>query len=369
MNTLHFKLLIPLFALTVLACSSSFSTAQVRQPVVSPYASVSEEVGLTDIKITYGRPAVNDRELWGALVPYGFAAPFPNFGNGKPYPWRAGANVNTTISFEHDVLIEGAPLAAGRYGIHMIPAEGDWTVIFNKEADSWGSFFYEESEDALRVMVTPEEAPFQERLVYEFMDQDGQGGVTIALLWGDKKIPFEVKVADYHEVVLAEMEDYLFDHGGFTWQNYLTIANYSINNNVDLANGTAWADRAIAANNTFLTQSLKGRILLREGKIAEAEAFMAPLIEGSSENELNFYGYQLMGMGEMARAQDVFELNIQRHPDSWNPYDSLAECFKNQGDVANAKKYYTMALNRLPEDDQANRDRINQTLASLGDGS
>lgn len=345
---------------------SNESSAQIRQPLVSPYATVSEEVGLTDITIKYARPAVKGRKIWGGLVPYGLTKGLPNFGNHKDHPWRAGANRNTTISFEHDVLIEGQKLAAGTYGLSMIPREGDWTIVFNKDATLWGAFFYEESDDALRVTVTPEKAPFRERLTYEFSDEDGQGGLTVALLWEELRVPFHVQVDNYQRVVLASMEDELFHRGGFTWQNYAALANYSLNNNVDLDVGKTWADRAIAANSTFLTQSLKGRLLMREGKLAEADAFMAPLIEGSTENELNFYGYQLMGMGLMQKARETFELNVKRHPDSWNPYDSLAECLQNLGDNANATKYYRMALEKLPEGDQANRDRILQTLDAIG---
>jgi tetratricopeptide (TPR) repeat protein len=345
--------------------TGSETVAQIRQPLVSPYATVSEEVGLTEITIKYARPAVNGREIWGALVPYGVAPALVNFGNGKDFPWRAGANRTTTISFEHDVLIEGQPLEAGTYGIHMIPSEADWTVIFN-ESPKWGSFFYDEADDALRVTVTPEEAPFKERLAYEFMDQNNQGALTIALLWADKKVPFGVEVARYHDVVLAEMEDELFHRGGFTWQNYTTLANYSLTNNVDLGKGRVWADRAITANPTFFTQSLNGRFLLREGKFGEAEAYMAPLIEASTENELNLYGYQVMFMGMTDRALDIFKLNVERHPDSWNPYDSLAECYNNLGDTDSADKYYRIALEKLPENDQANRDRIERILGGLG---
>ena len=340
--------------------------SQLRQPLASPYAVVSEEVGLTDITIKYARPAVNGREVWGSLVPNGFAPAFPNFGNGKDYPWRAGANRTTTISFEHDVLIEGNRVPAGKYGLHMIPSEQDFTVMFNNDPASWGSFFYEENDDAVRVTVTPAESPFRERLTYEFSDQDGQGGVTIALDWAGKRIPFRVEVADYHSVVVASMEDELFHRGGFAWQNYAAIANYSLANNTDLDVGQVWADRAITANPVFATQSLTGRFMLREGRTEEAEAYMAPLIEASTENELNFYGYQVMGMGFMDEALEIFQLNIERHPDSWNPLDSLGECYANRGDTANAVKYYTMALEKLPETDQANRDRIENVLAGLG---
>jgi len=365
MNSKYRHLFAALLLFSLFAVSNRSSLAQVRQPLVSPYASVSEEVGLTDITIKYARPAVKGRKIWGGLVPYGLTPAVPNFGNGKAHPWRAGANRNTTISFEHDVLVEGQKLSAGTYGLSMIPSEGDWTIVFNKDATLWGAFFYEESEDALRVTVTPEKAPFKERLTYEFSDEDGQGGLTIALLWEELRVPFRVQVDNYHHVVLASMEDELFHRGGFTWQNYAAVANYSLNNDTDLDVGMKWADRAIAANNTFLTQSLKGRFLMREGKFAEADAFMAPLIEASTENELNFYGYQLMGMGLMNKAKETFELNVQRHPDSWNPYDSLAECYNNLGDGASAVKYYRMALEKLPANDQVNHNRIEQALQSI----
>ena len=114
--------------------------AQVRTPVSSPYAKVYEEVGLTDIAIKYNRPGVKGRQIWGGVVPNGLSSPFPNFGSGNPFPWRAGANENTVISFEHDVLVEGQPLAAGSYGLHMIPSDDRWTIIFSENTASWGSF-------------------------------------------------------------------------------------------------------------------------------------------------------------------------------------------------------------------------------------
>ena len=350
--------------LTFLVVSES-SLAQVRQPIASPYAKVMEEVGLTDITIRYARPAVNGREIWGGLVPNGFASALPNFGNGKDFPWRVGANTNTTISFEHDVLIDGQKLPAGTYGLHMIPSEAEWVIVFSNDADHWGSFFYEESNDALRVTVTPEKVPFKERLTYEFMDQDGQGALTIALLWGEKKVPFRVAVDDYHNVVLAEMSDELFARGGFSQPNYVALANYALVNNADPAEGMTWAERAITSNPNFVAQRLKAGFMMQAGQVAEADEFMAEFIEASTENELNGYGYQLMGTGRMEKALEVFHLNIERHPDAWNPHDSLGDCYNRMGDSSNARKYYQMALDKLPENGQANRDRIDLILDTI----
>ena len=371
MNMRSLTLLAGLFLLMAVWLAVEPALAQVRQPAPSPYAKVSEEVGLTDITIKYNRPGVKGRQIWGDgnLVPNGLSTPFPTFGSGNPFPWRAGANENTTISFEHDVLIEGQKLAAGKYGLHMIPSDGDWTIIFSENTTSWGSFFYDAAEDALRVTVTPEEVPFKERLAYEFMDQDGQGGATIALLWEAKKVPFRVQVDNYHDVVMASMRDELRSRGGFGWQGYAQAANYAQQNNVNLEEALGWAETAVARNKAFNTLQVKAGVLAKMGDVDGGIAVMEEAIPMSTENQLNAYGYQLVNLNKMDDALRIFKINVERHPDAWNPHDSLAECYANMGDVKNAKKYYQMALDKLPEGDQTNYDRITKTLADLGQGS
>ena len=120
-------------------------------PLQSQSAEVSQTIGITDIAIKYHRPLVNDRKIWDELLPYGKV-------------WRAGANINTTISFSDPVTIEGQPLDKGTYGLHVIPNIEEWTVIFSKNSTSWGSFTYDQSEDALRVTVTPRPAEMQNAL-------------------------------------------------------------------------------------------------------------------------------------------------------------------------------------------------------------
>ncbi len=133
------------FSLSLLALGcgiSAFAQTSLKLPETSPEAMVRQRVGITDITITYHRPLVAGRKVWGGLVPLGQV-------------WRAGANENTVIEFSTPVLVEGKPLAAGRYGLHMIPTAEMWTIIFSKMADAWGSYTYSESEDALRVPVKP----------------------------------------------------------------------------------------------------------------------------------------------------------------------------------------------------------------------
>ena len=158
-------------------------------------ASVTQRLGTdTDITIDFSRPGVKGRKIWGELVPFGLA-PGNKYSNDKPYPWRAGANENTTIEFNKDLLIESQKLPAGKYGIHMIPSEKDWIIIFSKKNAEWGSFSYDEKEDALRVTVTPVKAPFQEWLTYGFDDLNGTSA-TAYLHWEELKIPFKIELAD-----------------------------------------------------------------------------------------------------------------------------------------------------------------------------
>ena len=158
-------------------------------------ASVTQRLGTdTDITIDFSRPGVKGRKIWGELVPFGLA-PGNKYSNDKPYPWRAGANENTTIELNKDLLIEGQKLPAGKYGIHMIPSEKDWIIIFSKKNAEWGSFSYDEKEDALRVTVTPVKAPFQEWLTYGFDDLNGTSA-TAYLHWEELKIPFKIELAD-----------------------------------------------------------------------------------------------------------------------------------------------------------------------------
>ncbi len=169
----------------------SVSSAQESKVRLSLKASVMQRLGVnTDITIVYSRPGVKGRKIWGGLVPYGMA-PGNKESKGKPFPWRAGANENTTIEFSREVLVEGHKLPAGKYGLFMIPSKKDWIIIFSKNSSAWGSFSYKESEDALRITVTPVEAPHMEWLMYGFDDLAGTSA-TAYLWWDNLKVPFKI---------------------------------------------------------------------------------------------------------------------------------------------------------------------------------
>src|ERR1044071_1206509 len=157
-------------------CCTIVSFAQIPLTVApsggNKKATVGEKIGLTDVTIHYDRPHVNGREgkIWGQLVPVGFTD--QGFGSSKAAPWRAGSNENTTIYFSHDVKIEGKDLKAGTYGFFIdVEKDGPWTIIFSKNNSSWGSFFYDEKEDALRAKVNPKDAEYTEWLTFGFEDK------------------------------------------------------------------------------------------------------------------------------------------------------------------------------------------------------
>jgi len=182
---------ITLFISLIMILMSSNSFGQSNQVRQSQKSSVTQYVGVdTQITINFSRPAVKARVVWGNIVPYGLGTS-DRYADGKPFPWRAGANENTTIELNNDVKIEGSILAAGKYSIHMIPSKTDWIIIFNKNSNQWGSFSYDESADALRVSVTPVDAPFEEFLNYSFGNIT-ENSVVAFLHWEKLKIPFQI---------------------------------------------------------------------------------------------------------------------------------------------------------------------------------
>ena len=180
--------------LSFLLYSPTTSLAQRGGPPASPKAAVTQTVGAdTVVTIEYSRPGVKGRKIWGDLVPWGLA-PGNSYSDGKPFPWRAGANQNTTFEFSKDVLIEGKSLAAGKYGIHMLPGEKECVIIFSKNNSGWGSFKYNKEEDALRVTVTPKDAPHEEWLSFGF-DGLSPTSAVANLHWEKVIIPIKIELA------------------------------------------------------------------------------------------------------------------------------------------------------------------------------
>src|ERR1700678_3268313 len=180
--------------LIILFLSMAVEGQQVKMPRGSKLAAVSEQIGITDVAVSYSRPAVNGREgkIWGDLVPYGFVD--YHYGTSKAAPWRAGANENTTIEISTDVTIEGKSLAAGKYGFFIAMGQEKATLVFSKDNNSWGSFYYDPAGDVLRVEVPViKTAESVERLKYEFSAETDSSAVAL-LQWEKVKIPFTIAV-------------------------------------------------------------------------------------------------------------------------------------------------------------------------------
>ena len=184
-NTMKLKsnLITLKLSLFILLLSSGFIFAQGEGEVrISPKAKVEQVVGFTTVTVDYSRPGVKGREIWGGLVPYNVV-------------WRAGANEATKITFSDNVSINGKSLNAGSYSFFTIPTKDKWTIIFNRVADQWGAFEYNEEEDVLRLQVKPETNSdcWQEWLAYTITKTSDKSAI-VRLEWEKLKIPFTVEV-------------------------------------------------------------------------------------------------------------------------------------------------------------------------------
>ncbi len=325
---------------------------QMPVPQPSPKAMVLQTIGITDVAISYHRPGVRNRKVWGDLVPFNEV-------------WRAGANENTTISFADPVKIEGKDLPAGTYGLHMIPTQTTWTVIFNRNSTSWGSFFYKENEDALRVTVSPQPADAQDMLSYEFDDVTAKSAV-VALRWEKLRVPFKIEV-DTKTVVLANTRDaYLRGLAGFTWQGFNQAAAYCLQNNTNLEEAFTWIDKSISIAENATNLFVKGGILERLGRTSEADAVRTRMMKVAvTEADVNLLGYGYMGAGKKKEAIEIFKKNVKQYPESWNVYDSLAEAYSANGETKLAMENYKKALGMVKDD--ANKNRISAILKKLAE--
>ena len=225
---------------------------QLDLPRPSPKATVSQTVGLTDVTITYCRPSVKGRVIWGGLVPY-------------DQVWRTGANEATTITFAEDVTVGGTKLPAGTYGLFTIPGKDEWTVIFNKGAKQWGAYEYKQDQDVLRLKVTPHPDEFRELLTIWFPAVSTESA-TVAISWEKLTVPFTVNVDTVNKVLAAARRS--IDD----WRVPYRAATFCLDNNVNLTEARAWMDRSIAMKETMYNLAGKARFLALDGKKADAVA-------------------------------------------------------------------------------------------------
>lgn len=319
----------------------------VKLPWESQAATASQTIGMTDLSISYHRPAVKGRKVWGALVPFDSV-------------WRAGANQNTVFASTSAFSAGGHALAAGRYGIHMIPTASTWTVIFSREASAWGAFSYREGEDALRLTVTPAEGAFTEHLQYTF-DEPTDTSVTLTLHWEKLAVPVALSVP-VNQVVMDTLRQQYRDLPRFFPQAWVEGARWAFMHNTQLDVAEAWADSALQIQPSFQAMRLKAAIQERRGNMAGATALREQSMTMATEADVNAVAYQFMGQGKMDEALGLFRKNVKDYPRSWNVYDSLGEALAKQGNKKEALANYQKALSLAPE---GQKGRINGIIAGL----
>ncbi|MEO5979529.1 MAG: DUF2911 domain-containing protein [Chryseolinea sp.] len=326
-------------------------------------SSVTQWIGLVSVTIHYSSPDVHtpsgeDRKghIWGELVPYGFIN--QGYGPSKAAPWRAGANENTTITFSHDVQIDGKPLKAGSYGLFLeVEKDGPWQWIFSKNSMAWGSYYYSEAEDALRAKSNPSDNAYSEWLTYGFDDR--QPTSTFAYLaWENKKAGFKIEVPNVNELYVDKITQELDGTTlGFSAENYTTAAMFCAQNKVKLEQGLKWADFALASKKDYSTLSAKGMVLTAMGKDQEAADVMAMAIKEptASIQNIHQYGRFLLNAGEKEKAMEIFQFNRKKHPeDKFTTYVGLARGYTAMGDKKSAIKNWETAIKNLPEDQKQN---------------
>ena len=339
-------------------------------------AAVTQYVGPVQVTIEYSSPAVHsptgtDRrgQIWGKLVPYGMTD--LGFGNGKPDPWRAGANENTVFAVSNDVSIEGKTLPAGRYGLHMIPGADEWTIIFSKNSSAWGSFFYDDSQDALRVTVKPHKHDYREWLTYEFTERKPEEA-TAELQWEELAVPWTIGVADAKEIYFSKLQHELTTVPGFLPEGYDAAVQFCVTANVHLDEALKWADAAISlpfvGRKDFNTFSTKALVLTKMGRDADAKTVMETALHlpAATPTEIHQYGRQLLAAKKTAEAMEVFQFNAQRNGDAWPVHVGLARGYSATGDLQKALEHAKLALPQAP--DPLNRKGLEGMIATLSQG-
>ena len=336
-----------LTACLLLAGTIAFS--QITFPPGGPNrkASVSQQIGITDVRIDYNRPVVNGREgkIWGELVHYGFAD--LHYGTSKAAPWRAGANENTTFTLSTDVFIEGKPLKAGKYGFFIAMGPEKATIIFSNVSTAWGSFYYDSKDDALRVDAPVVKLPESiERLTYLFSDETDDAAI-VSLQWEKVKIPFKISVDLEKEMIAAFRRE--FNSGIFYryWQNMQMAANYCLTHNINIDEAIGWADRSINTyfgEKNFSTLSTYAGLLEKKGMKAKADSAMRIAYPLATTLQLYSYGRGLENQKRNPEAIDVYKKSYDKNPDDLYSLMAITRVYSLQGKNKEAIKYANQAL-------------------------
>jgi len=349
-----------------ITCWNRIVLAQITTPPSgdNQRSVVAQYMGLASVTVSYNSPNVHapdgtDRSghIWGELVPWGYAnLSFGLSTEENPSPWRAGSNENTTITFSHDMKIEGNDVKAGTYALFMVPDKETWTIILSYNSNTWGSFFYEPANDALRFTVIPVTSEYNEWLTYEFVDRE-LSSCKLELKWEYLTVPMKIEVQDitalYYEKIKKELQGSTL---GFSYHEWVNGANFLVQNNYKLDEALAWANNALAgqfySTENFETLSCKASVLRAMGKINEADSMMMLAVNHPTATalEVHFFARGLQAQQKFEEALNIFQINYKKHPEEIVTNLGMARGCSSVGDYKNAIKYAKAALAMNPSD-------------------
>ena len=344
--------LITLILLFCLAESHAQKYFNIHNPIILPDKSqeafIQQRIGYTDISISYHSPGAKGREVWGGLVPLGRV-------------WRTGANENTIFTITHDAKINGQSLLAGSYGLHLLAEEEEWTFIFSKNHTSWGSYFYDEKEDALRVKVKVEDAPeFREWMSFEFHKRD-RNGTTIALTWADQRAMFEVSL-DIDDIALDNIRKQLKSDAYWEWFSWCQAAAYCAEYEINTVEALEWIDRSITLQANFSNHDVKADLLRQSGDDKGAATAIEKAIELGTAIELERYGRRFLRQEDYDRAVFLFSKSLEKNDQYWRAYFNKGNALQGKGDKKEALKSYKSASKYAPE---GQKEMLEKKMASL----
>ncbi|HQR67728.1 MAG TPA: DUF2911 domain-containing protein [Thermoanaerobaculia bacterium] len=371
---------ITLLSVLFLLAAGAAGPALAQGLVLSPpgdnqRATVTQQIGPVNVTVDYSSPRVvlrgQDRKgkIWGGLVPYGLSD--LGYNDCPKCPWRAGANMNTTFAVDHDVQVEGQTLPAGKYGLHMIPGETEWTVVFSKDSNSWGSYWYDPKEDALRVVVKPAKSEYHEWLTYEFTVREPEKA-TLALMWEEREVPVRIAVPNAKELWVASIRSQLRAGLGFDGRYLQEAADWCVQNKVNLPQALTWAEKAmtpaVGGSETFSTLSTLWRAQLANGKETEAAKTLERALANPTANPIAIHtlGRQLQAEGRNDEAVRVYQMNAKRFPGQWPVNVGLMRAYAMTGDRKKALDYARLAAAEAP--DPQNRKNLQNMVKLLEEG-
>lgn len=292
------------FAVLFVLCFTVSAFAQITVPRPSQSASVMQRIGVTDITITYSRPGVKGRTIWGDPLPEqakGEAtldnqnerpkgAPIVPWG----HMWRTGANEATQFVVTDDVLINGQKLPAGSYSLHTIPTKDEWTIVFNGTANQWGSFNYDPAKDTLRVKAKPQWVNENQEWLAFNIDPVGEDSAQVNIRWEKVSVPFTVKVPDVAATTMTKLKASVGNAKPDDWRTRLQAGNYLLNNKdtSDDALGMEWLDASIKVKETFQNLSAKVNALYKAGKKDEAFALAEQAIQRGKADKIDTTNFE-----------------------------------------------------------------------------